>query len=61
MCTLHVAWPSVLCDQEHTLHPCGRHGPVVSESADMWYMVSRVEYCVDIVFADILPPPTVAH
>ena len=26
--------------------------PVVSESADVWYMVSRVEYCVDIVFAD---------
>ena len=36
---------SVLCDH------C-RHGPVVSESADMWYMVSRVEYCVGIVLAD---------
>ena len=27
----------------------GRHGPVVSESADVQYMVSRVEYCVAIV------------
>ena len=34
------AWQSVLCDQEHTLYPCGRHGPVVSQLADVWYMVS---------------------
>ena len=42
----------VLCDQEHTFSTLETYGPVVSESADVWYMVCRVEYCVDIVLAD---------
>ena len=46
-------WQCVLCDQEHTFPPLRyRHDPVVSESADVWCMVSRVEYCVAIVLAD---------
>ena len=46
-------WQSVLCDQEHLFPPLRYgHGSVVSESADVWYMVSRVEYCVAIVLAD---------
>ena len=51
VCVLFVitccVYPACLCGrlccltmQEHAFHPCGRHGPVVSQLADVWYMVS---------------------
>ena len=50
VCTLHVC-VAMCCVTRTLFHPWGRHGPVVSESVDVWYMVSRVKYC-DVVLAD---------